>query len=156
MSEPAIAKVEDALAAVLARYGPLARRRIITDRSDDVALDQYDGDAITIATAAYSFEVSDESWATLHTALIDFESVSRTQTVGTISRANHRTLAHIMAALAADRTLGGMVQDIQEIDVAPAGANGKDAGTASLQCSVQFFTPRDDWFTILGHAGEKF
>lgn len=156
MSDPAIAKVEDALAAVLAAHPALAGRRIITDRSADVALDQYDGDAITVSTAAYSFEVSDENWTTLHTALVDFESVSRTQVVGTISRANHRTLAHIMAALAADRTLGGMVQDIQEIDVAPAGANGKDAGTASLQCSVQFFTPRDDWFTILGHSGAEF
>jgi len=152
----AIAKVEDALAAVLTASPALAGYTIVTDQSKDVAFEEGTDQLIQIYTVAYAFDQADEQNQTYHRASIEFEAISQTQTVGTISRANHAALAHVLAAFAGDRTLGGMVLDIQEIDVAPSGANGKDVGSASLQVTVEFFTPRGDHFTIVGLGGTLF
>lgn len=156
MPDPAIAKVEDAWAAALSAWPALAGYTILTDQSEDIALDADCDPTIAVYTVAYEVDQADEQNQSIHTAIIEFEAVNRTQTVGTISRANHTAIAHMIGAIHADRTLGGMLQDTQEVDVAPAGANGKDVGSASLQINVQFFTPRGDWFTILGHGGLTF
>lgn len=156
MADPAIAKVEDALAAQLAAWPALSAYSILTDASDDIAVEAEVDKVIRIYTVAYSVDQSDEQWQTLHTATIEFEVVSVTQSVGTISRACQTAIAHIIGAIASDRTVGGRLQDIQEVDVASAGATGKDADSASLQTTVTFFTPRDDWFTIVGMGGTLF
>lgn len=150
MPDTAIAQVEDALAAQIGAKAELAAYTVRTDGSRDIAMDtDEDGDIINIYTAAYSVDQSDEQHSSFHTATIEVEVVSRTPTIGTISRASHTALAYVMQAVAADRSLGGLIHDIQEVDVAPAGANGRDVGSASLQFQVQFYTSRSDWFTIL-------
>jgi hypothetical protein len=146
---PAIAQVEDLLKDLLEGYTALAAHTVQTEQSIDVALDEAALPIINIQTSAYSFDVPPEHWTVQHTAVIEFECVSETPSVGTISRQNMTTIAHIAGAIASDRTLGGMVEDIQEIDVAPVAPNGKDAGTASLQVSVIFYTSPDDWFTLI-------
>lgn len=156
MPDPAIAKVEDALAAQLAAWPALSAYSILTDASDDIAVEAEADKVIRIYTVAYSADQSDEQGQTLHTATIEFEVVSSTQAVGTISRACQTAIAHIIGAIASDRTVGGRLQDIQEVDVASAGATGKDSDSASLQTTVQFFTPRDDWFSIVGVGGALF
>lgn len=156
MPDPAIAKVEDAIAAQIAAWPALTGYAVVTGQSADEALDEGTDKTILISTAAYSFDVADENWMTIHTALIEVESVSQFQAVGTISRANQTVLAHVLAAVAADRSAGGRLQDIQEIDVAPSAAIGKDVGSASLQFRVLFFTPRGDHFTINGPTGVNF
>lgn len=156
MPDPAIAKVEDAIAAQIGAWPALTGYAIVTGQSEDKALEEGTDKAILISTAAYSFDVATEPNQTIHTALIEVESVSQFQAAGTISRANQTVLAHVLAAIAADRNVGGRLQDIQEIDVAPSAAIGKDVGSASLQFRVQFFTPRDDHFTIKGIGGTDF
>lgn len=156
MPDPAIAKVEDALAAQLSAWPGLTGYTILTDESQDVASDFGADKLIRIYTIAYAIDQADEQNQSIHTATIEFEAVNATQSVGTISRANQTAIAHIISAIASDRTVGGRLQDIQEVDVASAGANGKDTDAASLQTTVQFFTPRDDWFTILGMGGQLF
>lgn len=156
MPSPAIAKVEDAIAAQIDAYASLSDYTVVTGQSADEALAEGTDKAILISTAAYSFDVADENWMTIHTALIEVESVSQYQAAGTINRANQTVLAHVVAAIAADRSVGGRLQDIQEIDVAPSAAIGKDVGSASLQFRVQFFTPRGDHFTINGPGGTTF
>lgn len=153
---PAIGKVEDALKAALQAWPALSGQTIITDQSVDEAVTEDQYPAVLIYTVAYRPDVADENWMSLHEAIVEFEAVDTTQTIGTISRANHTTIAHILGCIAADRSLGGMLQDIQEIDVAPAQPNGRDVGSASLQCRVQFYTPREDWFTIKGAGGAEF
>ncbi len=153
---PAICKVEDALIAQVSAWPALAGWTVTISDAPGVALEEGTDRAITVFTTTYSFDQSNEQGQTIHTALIEFEAVSQTQAVGTIARANHVALANVMSALASDRHCGGRLQDIQEIDVAPAGATGKDAGGASLQVRVQFFTPRDDWFSIIGMGGQHF
>ncbi|WP_333837934.1 hypothetical protein [Novosphingobium sp.] len=156
MPDPAIAKVEDAIAGVLRAWPALSGFTVLTGQSSDVALEEGTNDTIVIASVAYKFDVADENWMTLHTAQIDVESVSQVRAVGTINRANQAALAHVVGAIGADRTIGGIVQDIQEVDVAPAGAMGRDVGSASIQFLVQFFTPRNDHFTIVGPGGNTF
>lgn len=156
MPDPAIAKVEDALKAVLLAHAPLIGQTVLTEQSVDIAIDESQFPAIAIYTVAYSVDQADEHWQTIHTATVEFECIDGIQALGSIGRANHTTIAHIIAALAQDRSLGGMLHDIQEIDVAPASPRGKDVGSASLQVRVTFFTGRADWFTIIGQNGQTF
>lgn len=149
MPDPAIAQVEDALKAALEAYAALAGFTVLTEQSGDIVITAEQYPAIAIYTIALAFEEPPEQWQTLHTATVEFEIATGTQASGTISRANHTTVAHIIGCIAADRSLGGLVEDIQEIDVAPSSANGRDVGSISLQCRVQFFTSRDDWFTLV-------
>lgn len=155
MPDSALTKVEDALKAALEAYGDLSAYTVLTDQPVDVAIEEDQLPAILIRTVAYEFDQADEQNQTLHTATIEFEIVTKSPAL-VISRANHTAAGHILAAIAADRTLGGRLHDIQENDLAPADANGKDAGAASLQFIAEFFTARDDWFTIIGQSGLTF
>lgn len=143
----ALTQVEELLADAV-RNGPgLGAKTVLTDVSKDIAPDE-PNNLIRIWTVQASFEQSTMNGATEWAAIIEFEVTATTQVAGTISAENRDTLARIMGALAADRTLGGQIQDIQEIDIASVAPNGIDLGKASLQCRVEFYTPRDDWFTL--------
>lgn len=156
MPDTAIVKVEDALKAALEAYAPLAGQTVLVDQSIDVAVDETQMPAIVIFTTAYGVGNFEYNGQSQHNVTIEFEVISGQTVAGTISRKNQETIAHIVACLAADRTLGGRVQDIQEVDVASTEASGRDVAGASLQVSVIFFTPRDDWFTLVGHGGALF
>lgn len=152
MPEPlaAIAQVEDALAERLSSWPALAAWTIRVDGSRDVAIDLEDeGDTINIYTTAYGVDQSDEQNQSVHDATVEFEVVAGNPALGTISRAAQAAFAHIIAALHSDRSLAGLIEDIQENDVAPSGGTGKDVAAASLQCRLRFYTPRGDWFTIV-------
>lgn len=156
MPDPAIAKVEDALRDQLKAYPYLTGYRIVSDPNEAEAVESEADKVIRIYTVGYSVDQADEQNQTIHTATIEFEAVNASQNFGTISRANQTALAYVLAAIASDRTLGGRILDIQEVDVASSGANMRDADAASLQTTVTFFTPRDDWFTIVGAGGATF
>lgn len=156
MPDTALTKVENALAAQLGAWPALASYIIQVDGSADVAVEAETDKVIRIYTTALGVDQADEQNQTIHTATIDFEAVSTAQISGSISRACQETIAHIVAAIASDRTVGGRLQDIQEVDVASVGATGMDTDSASLQTTVTFFTPRDDWFTIVGVGGTLF
>lgn len=146
MTEHCLSQVEDALAAQIAAWPDLAGKRVGVLESPDIAIEELD---IVIATASYGFEIADENWSTLHTADIDVEVIGAPQVGNTIGRDLRVMLGVIVAAIHADRHLGIGIQDIQEIDVAPAEGRGKDVGSASLRFRVQWFTARGDWFTIV-------
>lgn len=149
MPDHALNQVEDALRSQLDAYAPLNTHTVLIAETLDVAVEALSLPALLIATVAYSFDVADENWMTLHTATIEVEAISATPATGTISRANRTTLAYVLAAVAANRTLGLGIQDIQEDDIAPVEPRGKDVDGASLRFTVQFFTSRSDWLTIV-------
>ena len=149
MADTAIAQVEDRLKTIIDAYAPLNTHTVMVADSLDIAIEDVQLPAIIISTRNYSFDVADEHWNTFHTATIEVEAVQALPATGTISRANMTALAYVLAAIAADRTLGIKVHDIQETDIAPVEPRGKDVDSASLQFTVQFFTSRDDWFTII-------
>ena len=146
---PAIAQVEDILADTLSAHAPLTGWTIETDRSLDEAMGKDEDKTIFVYAIAYKTTCAYESGRTEHEATFEFECASRTPAIGTISRANHAIIAHIIGAIAPDRTLGGRIQWIEEVDVAPAEARGKDVNSVSLQMSAIFYTPHDDWFTLV-------
>lgn len=155
MAETSLSKVEDALAAALAAHAALADHTVITDQPSDVALEDDQLPALVITTVAYRQEQSDEQGQTLHAAKIDVAAVHRGPAL-IIGRANYESLAHVIAAIHPDRTLGGRLHDLQENDLAPVDANKADAGAVSLQFDAIWFTRRGDWFTIVGQGGALF
>lgn len=150
-------KVEDALAAVLeANNGTgqsLDGYTILTDHPADEAIEAQK--SIVIATAAATPEQANEQNQTIWAQMLDIAVFDGPQAPGMISRRVKITIGKIHALLAADRSLGGRLQDLQEIDIAGTQAEGKDAHGASVQYRAEFYTPRGDWFTILG-AGAQF
>lgn len=152
-------KVEDAVKAVLDPLttpgAPLEGWTVLGQQSTDVALD-VEGPSVSIWTVAIAMDQSQEQGQSIHTQTVEVEFVSGHAPAGTLGRKNKAAMAHAHAAIAADRSFGGMLQDIQEIDAAPARIEGKDTNGTSLQYQVEFFTPRDDWFTIVGQGAVPF
>lgn len=122
---------------------------IVSERSAEVAADESDGDVIRLFLVAHDFDNALMQGSTFHTATFEIEVVTRCDDPGSLSRAGMNAIARIIAAVAEDRSLGGVLHDLQEIDAASTAANGKDANGVSLQLVAQFFTSRDDWFTIV-------
>lgn len=149
MPDHALNQVEDRIKTILTAYGPLAGKTVSVSESLDIAIEDVALPAVVITTTSYSVDIADENWNTLHTALIDIEAITATPASGSISRANRITLAYVHAAIAADRSLGIKMQDIQEEDIAPVEPRGKDVDGAALRYRVTFFTSRADWFTII-------
>jgi hypothetical protein len=156
--DTAFAKVEDAAAAALAPLvgtgQPLAGWTVLTQHSADEAVE--DVRRIVIFTRAAQPEQAEELGSTFWQQTLEVEFVEGPQETGGISRACLEAMAAAHAAFAADRTLGGRLQDLQEIDIAGTQEAGRDVFAASLQYRAEFYTPRDDWFTILGQAGVNF
>lgn len=150
-------KIEDALKALLeAETGPgdtLEGWTVQVGDSEGVAVEP---DTITIWTSASSMDQFEEQAQTIHTTTIEIEFAKDGDRAGVLSRAIKDAAAAAHALIAADRSLGGRLQDMQEQDIAPTPGDGRDTASASLQYKVQFFTPRDDWTTILGAAGATF
>ncbi len=156
MADASLTKVEAAIKTALEAYGDLSAFTVLTDQPNDVALEDSQLDALIIKTAAYVIDPAFEGSQAKHTATIDVEAVTKSASA-VISKANAAALAHAHKALTDDRTLGGMLQDIQEQDVAPTEeGRGRNAGAASLRLQVQWFTPQGDWFTIIGAGGATF
>ncbi|MBK6800364.1 MAG: hypothetical protein IPG83_02435 [Novosphingobium sp.] len=147
-SSHSLSQVEDRLATVLDGYAPLSAQTVITSDTLEVAIEDDQFPALVIFTSAYGFDIADENGQAIHTAEIHVEAVNSLPATGSISRANRDALGHVVAAIAADRTLGIGLQDIQEQDIAPVEPRGKDVDSASLRFQVQWFTPLGDHFTI--------
>ncbi len=158
MPKPATAKVEDAVKSAIAPLTmagqPLEGWTVQTEHSADEAVEGVR--EIVIYTSACVMEQADELGQTFWHQTIEIEFIGGSQVAGSISRANQTAIAHVHAALAADRSLGGMLLDLQEIDIAGVQAEGKDVDSSSVQYRADYFTPRDDWFTILGQGGVEY
>jgi len=158
VADTAFAKIEDVVAAILGAStgtgAPLEGYVVLTDQPESQAIEAER--AITLYTVSATPEQSDEQGQTYWRQVLQIEVIDGPQLAGSISRTVQTTLARVHALLAADRTLGGRLLDLQEIDLAGTQADGKDVHGASVQYGAEFFTPRDDWFTILGQAGAQF
>lgn len=153
--ETAVEKVEDtfkALADTLTGSGQsLEGWATEVDRSRDDAIDP-DTNTLVISTTALSMRQFEELNQTEVTQVVEFEFISGGAAPGTLRRTNLRAAAAYHAAIAADRTLGGMLQDVQETDIVPADIGGADVNGVSVQYQVTYFIAQDDWLTIYGHG----
>jgi hypothetical protein len=159
MPEPqpdALAKIIDAFVALAGEHPELAQEAFYPDRSPEDAIEPEEMPCWVAFAEAWDFDPAMEQGQTRHQALINFERLETSASVGVISRANRAAIAHLVAAIHIDRTLGGRVEDTQELNVAPPMENGRSVGGASLQVAVTFYTPRGDHFTIVNDRDETF
>jgi hypothetical protein len=126
---------------------------VATNQSRDVALDVEDASTVVVATQTMGFEEFEEPNQNIVTQIVTVEFVSGNAPAATLRPENLRAAANFHAALAADRTLGGKVQDIRENDIAPGDTEGRDLNSASVQYTVTYFVRRDDWFYVIGADG---
>lgn len=152
----ALAKIIDAAVALALSYDPLANETFFADRSPEDAVGPDEMPAWVVFAEAWDFDSAMEQGQTRHQALINFERLESSASVGVISRANRAAIAHLVAALHTDRILGGRLEDLQELNVAPPMENGRSVGGASLQVAVTFYTPRGDHFTIVNDRDQTF
>lgn len=153
---PPQAKVEEAIADTLRAYDALEGWTVLTDVALDAPIEEALLPALVVRTMALSFDPSFEYGApALNVCTIDVEALVKDPAVS-IGRTAQAGLTHSRGALLADPTLGGMMQDLLEIDLAPGDGQRRDAGAISLQFRGEYHTDRDDPFTILGQAGAEF
>ncbi|MBB4859634.1 hypothetical protein HNO88_002963 [Novosphingobium chloroacetimidivorans] len=160
MPEPiapdALAKIIDAFVVLAQGHQQLADEPFFADRSPEDAVAPEEMPAWVVFAEAWDFEPAMEQGQTRHQALINFERLETSASVGVISRANRAAIAHLVAAIHSDRTLGGRLEDTQELNVAPPLENGRSVGGASLQVAVTFYTPRGHHFTIVNDRDQTF
>lgn len=149
--EPAIQKIADGLKAALTGTATTVE----VDRPEDDAYGKGEIGALGALNIRHTttvFEPFDHA-TTLHRAAFDIGMIVEVKP-GPSNAARLREMeADLVAALWADRTLGGLAQDVQ-----PQASGGDDdvrtdEGERSLSVEVLFLTPVGDHRTIIGPAG---
>lgn len=159
MSDPlptAQVKVEDRIAELLTDYGPLGGWNILARLPLDAALEDHETPALIVRTMAVSYLPGFEpNSQILCKPIMDLEAVVKEAGIKIPERCQEG-LAHGCAALLADHSLGGMMQDFAERDLSPGDGDRRDAGAISLQFDGEYLVGQSDRFTIHGQAGQTF
>jgi hypothetical protein len=151
MPDPAIRIVQNRIRNECESIGGY---NVFVDRPDAEPFDEADYPAINIRAVTVQFDAApDGQWQTMHRAKFQLDCISGREVGEAIDLINQRAVADIIAALHADRTLGGRLQDLNEIAVSGSELDGADIGSALLEIEALFFTPRGDFYTIVGQAG---
>jgi len=145
----AVCQVGDLITDALMASERLAGFRIVNEASAAIAAEEYEGELIRLFLVSHRFENEHMMGQTRHIAVFEAEAVTRDELPGSLSRSAMNAIAAIAGAIAQDRTLGGNIEDIQEVDVGATGAAGKDVAGASIQFQTVFYTSRSDWFTLV-------
>lgn len=150
-------KIVGAFAELLEGYAPLAGISVFTDRSPEDAVQDEEMPCIVIFCQAWAFDNTDWSQGqTTHKMTLNFEFIGTSEVIGIVNQKAQEVLAYVLMAIGDDPTLGGRLEDFEEIDVAPPGDNGKSVGGSSLQGICTFYTPRRNHFVIVGQGGDEF
>jgi hypothetical protein len=145
-----------AVCAAISARRPLPSLFVIADRTDDEPLSEGEWPAAIVKVLTVQMSHGPEQGQTMHDALIHIECQSGNTATNGIDATNQTTIADIIAAIHADRSLGGRVEDCEE-DQSDASENaGVDVGAAVLLVRTRFYTPRGDLFTIVGVGGQLF
>jgi hypothetical protein len=145
----AVVQVGEMIARALAAWPPLSTFTVVYEQSAEVAAEESDGDLIRLWLVAHQLGIPPEQWTTLHLPIFEIEAVTRDADAGSLTRGGLNAIAEVVAALSVDRSLGGRLQDLQEVDVGSTVPNGRNVAAPSLQIRAEFYTSRADWFTIL-------
>jgi len=151
---PALRKIQTAFMELVASVRPDLRG--FADRSDAEPLTDSERPGYIIRIPRFTFDIAPENNQTYCRATISLDLQSGGEAGETIDEVNQRSIADIIAALGNDRTLGGRLQEMQESAASGSELDGADVGTAILDIDISFFTPRGDFYTIVGHGGVHF
>lgn len=148
--EPALVKVQTALVAALQT---LTGINILVDRTIDEPVDPSERPAIVPRIVEVTFDTPFSIGETLHTIVVDLDLYAEPLVDAAISSRLAVMQARVIAAIAADRTLGGLMQQFEERSFTADPQSVPDLGCATLTFEGQFNTPRGDFNTILGASG---
>lgn len=153
---PAIEKVKarlTTLAGGVTRADGITSVSVFLDRSEDDPIREEERPAIAIRVVDIQFAPSGGQAEMRHNCTIDFDFYEESLTFGGISMRLSIMIAEFNALVAADRTLGGMLEQFElksataELDATP------DLGCAIVTAGSSFITPRSDFTTIQGASG---
>jgi hypothetical protein len=137
---------------------PAPNFSVFTNRPDDQPLQgpELPGVVCRIVTFAIGTMPGEEMAQWLITAQVQFDCHSGISAGQTIDATNRQTVSTIISRLTADPTLSGRLIDIMPSGVSGAEMDGADIGTAILDFTVQFITPRGDLSKIIGLGGQHY
>lgn len=146
----AVCQVSDMLVERLEGWDDLDGFTIVNEVSSEEAVPACDGNVIRVTFAVHPIRIPEEQWKHLHLPIYDLAVEVRDDGgAATRNRATMNAIAHIVAAVAADPSFGGVLQDFCPVDVASTEANGRDVNASSIQFRAEFYTESSDWFTIV-------
>lgn len=148
--EPALDKVLMALKTALAAIPSGALVEI--DRADDNPFGNAELPARNVLHRRTGFEQITHG-ETLHRVQIDINHIVAVEAASTNGAALREMEAETVETLWADRTLGGLAQDIEFESSGGGEDTFADEGARPLSITVLFLTPVGDHRTILGVSG---
>ena len=148
MPTPALTQIQAALAAQLTS---LTGIRVYYDRQADEAVEAEERPALIIRFGQQSQSEHDQS-TTQHDVGLEVDLIVDTDGGDTMVDQINLWAAKVVQAIHADWTLGGRLQNLVEHSVTPDNSHHTDLGNAILALDVTFFTPRGNWFAILGQS----
>lgn len=150
-NEPAIRKIMAALKATLEAADPIIAS-VFIDRSEVEPFGNAEIPAINILHGGTEFQTFDHA-STLHRATVNLDMIVENNDPAGMPAMIDEIEARIVETLWADRTLGGLAQD-----VTPQSSEGNeqvhaDEGARLLAIEILFLTPVGDHRTVQGTAG---
>ena len=148
--DSAMVKVRSRLASL---FADLPGAQVFVDRSEDEPIREEERPCVVLRIVDVQFDTTYGQAEMRHNCTLDMDFYETSLTFGGISAALSSMLADANALIAADRSLGGMLESFEvrsataELDATP------DLGCAILTAELTFLTPRADWTTILGVSG---
>lgn len=150
--EPALDKVLNGLKTTLTGAATLNGVTVDIDRADDDAYGKGDLPAININHTGTDFELHEHGMQ-LHRASVELDMLVETRAASPIGRRLREMEADIVAALWADRSLGGLAQDVGLVTAGGDEDIRADEGGRVLSIEIIFLTPVGDHRTVIGAAG---
>ena len=156
MARAAIRIVQDAFVAMV--KAALPTWTVATDRADDEPFSDEERPAVMVRVPYVKFEMAPElGWSQMrHRASFELDFHSSGSVGETIDAQNQSGIATVLNAVARDRSLGGLCEQIEEAAVSGSANDGAVVGCAILQFDVSFYTSRDDHFAVIGVGGQHF
>ena len=146
--EPAIQKVLGTLQAALST----AAVTVDIDRPEDDAYGKGELEAINIQHRSTTFEHHSHN-ETLHRATVDIGMIVAVEASATNAVRLREMEADVVAVLWANRTLGGLAQDMTPLSSGGDDDVRSDEGERALSVEILFLTPVGDHRTVIGATG---
>lgn len=150
MSVPAITRVRAALFAVLAATPAL---NWFDGRSDDEPIDESERPAGVLRFTEVAFETGQGGGLVMHTAAFEIDLFAGGNSFNDIDGANAVAMSDVNAAIQADDTLGGLCAYCNLTGMTGSAESQPDVGAITLTGELMFFTPENDFNTVMGANG---
>lgn len=126
------------------------------DRTDMDPLAEGEIPGGIIGVSKVDFAFSEMQAQMRHEATVIISCQSGIQTGLSIDPGNQDMMAFAVSALAASNDLGGMVEDLIPVSADASEQAAPDIGEALLILACTFYTPTDNFRTIIGRGGTPY